>query len=742
MTEAKENIKKKLFIKLYSESDSRRLIPGGERAEELIRNLRRDDVKKIYIVAPSQSVSWPYISLFQMELPGVMIRDLVLERIERQDIYAIKSVIDDINASIKKDQSCEIVLFNESLAGVILACFYVNTGKSTALSIEQVRRIIPNVLLTGSDLSFINEFNGLIRETCNVTPGPRHEPEGRPAETAAAPMVAAGDVRTQEKSDIQGIDTIRRFIEEAEPAGVLSRFRIATKLIALVSLTLVFSLSLVIFLGTVFFRQNSMSIISNSNTTTARLVGDRLQGEIISSLEMARIAAEVSSIEHASDERAARLKEILFRDRGNFIFMGIAGRDGDALKFKKTFYNEDYINENPVSREILQGVNRKNAGHFIHSFNRKIIVLNVSPDAGTPVLGMSFPYRQKGGAVSSIIVCYVPLERFMDASRLTGPTKTYMVNDRGECVVDAERNRVLSRVSMADVPIVKTMLLSTSNNGIMRYSDRDGLYHLGSYRKLDMFGLGVIVTSAEDPVLRGVYDIQRRNFIVLAIILVAAVLGAFIFSRTISAPVEALKQLAAEVPAEVLKLSVPGEGDEIFYLTRSFKEVLRSYVDSRERLDDYSRGGMRVTGGTEGAADISAPKSSREGVTQQFRTEGLKIQVTYDGPEVLMVWMGKGSLVNPGELLNPYLEGIINSMRGRNLTCDFSSLETMNAAIVQSIIKFAHIVYENRIQARFIYNKSIDWQDAAFEALNAVVQEMDTISLDGRIMGKNMFILQ
>ena len=30
-----------------------------------------------------------------------------------------------------------------------------------------------------------------------------------------------------------------------------------------------------------------------------------------------------------------------------------------------------------------------------------------------------------------------------------------------------------------------------------------------------------------------------------------------------------------------------------------------------------------------------------------------------------MVWMGKGNLVNPGELLNPYLEGIINSMRGR-----------------------------------------------------------------------------
>ena len=128
-------------------------------------------------------------------------------------------------------------------------------------------------------------------------------------------------------------------------------------------------------------------------------------------------------------------------------------------------------------------------------------------------------------------------------------------------------------------------------------------------------------------------------------------------------------------------------------------------------------------------------------MTQHFSTEGLKIQVTYDGPAVFMVWMGRGSLVNPGELLNPYLEGIVNSMRGRELACDFSSLESMNAAIVQSIIRFAHVLYENRIQAKFIYNRSIDWQDASFEALSAVVQEMDTISLDGRILGKNMFIL-
>jgi hypothetical protein len=122
--------------------------------------------------------------------------------------------------------------------------------------------------------------------------------------------------------------------------------------------------------------------------------------------------------------------------------------------------------------------------------------------------------------------------------------------------------------------------------------------------------------------------------------------------------------------------------------------------------------------------------------------EGLQIQVTYAGPDVTMSWIGRGSLANPGELLNPYLEGVINSLRGRVFTCDFSTLETMNAAMVQSIIKFAEILDENRIQATFLYNKSLDWQDAAFEALSAILQDMQTISLDGRQIEKNLFILQ
>jgi hypothetical protein len=753
MSTVKENIRKKLFIKLYSERDSRQLIPGSDRAVDLIDTLRHDGVKKIYIISSSQSISWPYINLFQKLGGGVAVRDLILEKIDRQDIYTLKSIIDDINISIKRDEICEIILFNGNLAGIVLGCFYVNGTKNTDYSIEQVKKTIPNIILSGSDISFIKEFNEFIGGVRKAAPDIRVAPEDRRVYTARETAPVVEKKEKQETGAIKELDVIRNIIDQAEPAGVLTRFRIATKFIALISLIMVFSLSLMIFLGTEFFKRDSASKIYASNAVVARLIGDRLQDEIFSSLEKARFAADISSLGRSSDDLAARVKEMLFREKSNFIFMGIAKKEIDGLRFGKTFHDQEYINNNQITREMLRGALEKNSEYFIQSFNDRIIIRNISPDMGLPVLGISFPYKHREGAVSSVIVCYVPLERFMDASRVTGPARTFMVNDRGDCVVDAERNRVLSRVSMADVPIVRKMLISTTNSGEMRYRDIDGLYHFGSYQKLGMFGLGVIVTAAEDRMLRGVYDIQRRNFIILAIVLLAAILGAFIFSKTISAPIDSLRQLADAAPSGNLKLAAPGEGDEIFYLTQSFREVLRSYLDSRMKLDAYpatddavSGAAGETPGGTirpgQEYSSPSAAAPARDMVSQQFRTEGLKIEVTYDGPKVVMLWRGKGNIGNPGELLNPYLEGIINSLRGRDLTCDFSSLDIMNASVVQSIIKFAQILDENRIQARFVYNKSIDWQDASFEALGAVVQEMDTISLDGRQLEKNLFILQ
>ncbi len=753
MSTTTERTRKRLFFKIYSESEARHIIPDSPRANEILDSLRRDDIKKIYILCPNSSIAMPYLNLFMQLGTGVVVRDIILEKLEKQHVYTVKSVIDDINAAIKKDQSCEIIFFSSSIAGVILACFHANAFKSVSHSMDHVRKIAPKTILSGSDIAFINHF------TDYVNGGPR-EPEEQPAGRVERPVERRPETAAQEKPALKGAASalspgsgiaparnIKREVAQKiavdMPENLLMRFRISTKLVALVGIIVAFSLSLMIVIGTISYKRDSEEKQNANNSTAAQMMGDRLEDELVAALERARAAAEYSSSGKSSSKLASRAGDLLFRDRSNFIFMGIAARDQKDLDFKKTFYNRIYINDNQILKKDIREIHAKNAPFFLDSFRNNVIVRNISPDMGMPAMGISFPYATGDGGVESIIVCYVPVDRFISAFGATGGVRAFMVSDQGDCVVHGERNRVLSRINMTDVPIVQTMLASTVDRGVMRYRDRDGKYYLGSYRKLDKFGLGVVVTTDEDSVFRELYGIQRRNFAILGIVLVVALLCSFMFSRTISVPIDSLRQLTEASPIGGLELTAPSGGDEIYFLTNSFREVYNSYLDARKAFEEQGP----VAASTRPLPETPVEQKPAEEVvhhkiSQKFLAEGLQIQVTYAGPDVTMAWIGRGSLANPGELLNPYLEGVINSLRGRVLTCDFSSLENMNAAMIQSIIRFAQILDENRIRAVFLYNKSIDWQDASFEALSAVIQDMPTISLDGRQIEKNLFIMQ
>jgi anti-sigma regulatory factor (Ser/Thr protein kinase) len=114
---------------------------------------------------------------------------------------------------------------------------------------------------------------------------------------------------------------------------------------------------------------------------------------------------------------------------------------------------------------------------------------------------------------------------------------------------------------------------------------------------------------------------------------------------------------------------------------------------------------------------------------EQFKTDELTIRVADSGKSVSMLWIGKSRLRNPGVVLFPYFQGIIGSLKGKSLACDFSNLDYMNSSTILSIMNFARMLNENRIQSVFSYKKSREWQVASFEAFGVVIRGMAYITL-------------
>lgn len=714
----KEKMKAQLHIRLIEDDEIGPFDPYGESTVELIRSFRSHDSRNIYIISPDHSVSSPFAELLNKPAMDFAVGELIIDRLDKRQIPLIKNLVDDIIAKMRINQNCEIVIFRGGVAAVVLACLYVNASRNTELAAEQVRDVSPGLSLSEGDLYFINDFRDYISDLEGETPAPSVEKDEGPREISLA---ESGAVK-------EGMIEVPGFPEYIPGrADFLLRFRIRTKLLVLFSLVLAVSLTLMVFIANQFFKKDGQARIRENIRARALMLVEEVRGELKSSLETVRIAAQASGSGMPRRESESIVEEMLFREGNKFIFMGIARKHRDRLKFIATYYNNDFLGAHEFSRDRVRSIHEKNAGHFLRSFERATVLRNISPDMGMPVLSVSLPFREKRDAVSSIVVFSMPLDRFMDIFTKTRGSRSFLVNEQGDCVAYREANRIVSRVNMIDMPVVKKMLVSTLETGQMRYFDRDGRGHLGSFAKLDEFGLGVVTTAPEDFLYRELNRVERRNYLVLSMVLIVTIAASFMLTWTVSVPLDRLADAAALFLPGIARAVFPKEKDEIHLLTGSFREMRREIVETRRKLRDAAENVDRIV--AERMKQSMRAGRIPEPDLRQFRTDDLSITLSQAGKAVKMTWSGRANIANPADSLNPYLDGVAPSLKGYELSCDFSSLETISTAAVQSIIRFAYMLDENRIPTTFYYNRFIYWQAASFEELNAVFQGMKMMSL-------------
>jgi adenylate cyclase len=130
------------------------------------------------------------------------------------------------------------------------------------------------------------------------------------------------------------------------------------------------------------------------------------------------------------------------------------------------------------------------------------------------------------------------------------------------------------------------MLKSRIDNGQRRYRDEDGVNRIGSFKKIGIGGMGVISTVSEERAFKSVYRIQRRNILIMIIVLTLAVCIVYFFSKTISGPIVRLFDATKEIERGNFRVDVvPSSGDEIGELTRSFVAMGRG-LEEREKLKE------------------------------------------------------------------------------------------------------------------------------------------------------------
>ncbi len=373
-------------------------------------------------------------------------------------------------------------------------------------------------------------------------------------------------------------DTLAEFKE------LFSSLKIRTKLISIISLILILSLSGMILLATYFFKSDNEIRANELNHKIADITSQKMQNDCAALVEKINLMGN-TMIQQIPQK--ALFTDLFFANDRNMIYVGIGTRAEDAIRFDRSINSKAFFDENRLALRDVDAISGGYAAAFLGAFRGEAVIQNVSKSFNTPVMAMALPFQKNAdGAVASILLCYLKLDRFLQAFRTGDIFETFMVSARGDVIAHPDGRIVLSHGNFIRLPIVEEMLKSRIDNGQKRYRDADGEYRLGSFKKIGFGGLGVIATVSEEKAFRAVYQIQRRNILIMIIVLNLGILIVYFFSKTITTPITRLVGATKEIEKGNFRVDiVPASGDEIGELTRSFVAMGRG-LEERETLKE------------------------------------------------------------------------------------------------------------------------------------------------------------
>lgn len=104
----------------------------------------------------------------------------------------------------------------------------------------------------------------------------------------------------------------------------------------------------------------------------------------------------------------------------------------------------------------------------------------------------------------------------------------------------------------------------------------------------------------------------------------------------------------------------------------------------------------------------------------ELQVDGLTIRIEQRDDRARVLWQGVSEAREPGAHISPFLDKVVEDVRGLAVDIDFSAMEYMNSATVAPILRFIRALERECVAITILYDHKKTFQRTMFSAIKAL----------------------
>lgn len=354
------------------------------------------------------------------------------------------------------------------------------------------------------------------------------------------------------------------------------RIPIVVKLVSITVLLLLIATTAIAFRSSFLFESISGPRERDANGVAAEAKAAQVNVVFEKYLDKTKLVASLLYKKYNTEEEKQEALNLSFYSDSDLVAIEIYELKDGRLELIDHVDKKDFLEQLNLSPEYLRQLRTLKPFPISEVFAGKVEIMNSSLPDGAPLISMGLPFvKTPEGVISHVAVADFRLDGIQKPFGRITDRNFYLIDRSGILLAHPNDRLVLESKNVSHLDIVKKALSSKLLQEEMKYYDPETkTQYIASFAQTQ-YGPAVIAQASEDIILEPARYVRRQAFFITGLVLSGAFFFVFLFSITITNPIERLVDVTRKVAAGNFEVHANIKShDEVGELANSFDAMV------------------------------------------------------------------------------------------------------------------------------------------------------------------------